>query len=144
MQKQTPHFVAAGDRLCSVEQLKRQPTPPTSSAQTSETLSLPGEIIKETKKRKGGMQTACFQLRKKNPCVFYSRRRQQLCPHMHFEGHQLFQEGLSFRMMTLSSDRAAEGPVEMAEHTSECTPAPLQAAESELNPWISCPTGVTR
>lgn len=60
------------------------------------------------------------------------------------EGHQLFQEGLSFRVMTLSSDRAGEGPVEMAEHTSECTPDPLQVAETELNPGISSPRGVTR
>lgn len=58
------------------------------------------------------------------------------------EGHQLFQEGLSFRVMTLSSDRAGEGPVEMAEHTSECTPDPLQVAETELNPGISSPRGV--
>lgn len=36
------------------------------------------------------------------------------------EGHHLFQEGLSFRVMALSSDRAGEGPVEMAEQTSEC------------------------
>lgn len=47
--------------------------PSTSSAQTSETLSVPGEIIKETKERKGGMQSACFQLRKKKPCIFRER-----------------------------------------------------------------------
>lgn len=59
------------------------------------------------------------------------------------EGHQLFQEGLSFRVMTLSSDRAGERPVEMAEHTSECRPDSLQVAEAELNPRISYPRGVT-
>ena len=67
-------LVFAGARLRLMEEPKRQHTPSTYSKQTSETLSLPGETIKETKKRQGGMQTAWFQFRK-NPMHFQSRRR---------------------------------------------------------------------
>lgn len=73
----------------------RDNLPSASSTQTSETLSLPGEIIKETKKRKGGMQTACFQFRKKKPGISEQEEATAASTHA-FEGHQLFQEGLSF------------------------------------------------
>lgn len=66
-------LVFAAARLHSTEEPKRQHKPSTFSEQTSEKPYLPGEIIKETKKRQGGIQTAWFQLRRK-PTHFQSRR----------------------------------------------------------------------
>lgn len=103
----------------------------------------PGRLLRKLRSRKVGCKLPVSSSGERNH-AFLEQEEATAVSTRPLEGHQLFQEGLSFRVMTLSSDRAGEGPVEMAEHTSECTPDLLQVAEAELNPQISSPRGVTR
>lgn len=105
-------------------------------------LSL-GRSLKKLRNGKVGCKLPVSRSGKRNH-AFLEQEEATAVSTLALKGHQLFQEGLSFGVMTLSSDRAGEEPVEMAEHTSERRPDLLQVAEAELNPWISCPRGVTR
>lgn len=98
----------------------------------------PGRLLRKLRSRKVGCKLPVSSSGERNH-AFLEQEEATAVSTRPLEGHQLFQEGLSFRVMTLSSDRAGEGPVEMAEHTSECTPDLLQVAEAELNPQISSP-----
>lgn len=83
-------------------------------------LSL-GRLLRKLRSGKVGCKGPVSSSGKRNHAFLEKEEATALSTHA-LEGHQLFQEGLSFGVMTLSSDRAGEGPVEMAEHTSECRP----------------------
>lgn len=104
-------------------------------------LSL-GRSLKKLRSGKVGCKLPVSSSGKRNHAFLEQEEATAVSTHA-LEGHQLFQEGLSFRVMTLSSDRAGEGPEEMAKHASECTPDLLKATEAELKLWISYPRGFT-
>lgn len=85
----------------------------------------PGRLLRKLRSGKVGCKLPVSSSGKRNHAFLQQEEATAVSTHA-LEGHQLFQEGLSFRVMTLSSDRAAEVPVETAEHTSECSPALLQ------------------